>query len=114
LSAVTASKRRITKQAIACIYVRFECLTMLHTPLTTNLFLGLNQLDYTLNVFCVFKCVSAYFATLLGAIATLDMFSATQTQTLPFYLDGGKEALDYWRKYTTVHKHLSHKTHNHV
>ncbi|KAL5659715.1 hypothetical protein ACJX0J_032878 [Zea mays] len=30
-----------------------KCLTMLHTPLTTNLFLGLNQLDYTLNVFCL-------------------------------------------------------------
>ncbi|KAL5649786.1 hypothetical protein ACJX0J_040595, partial [Zea mays] len=29
----------------------FEYSTMLHTPLTTNLFLGLNQLDYTLNVF---------------------------------------------------------------
>ncbi|KAL5683874.1 hypothetical protein ACJX0J_010259 [Zea mays] len=28
------------------------CSTILHTPLTTSLFLGLNQLDYTLNVFC--------------------------------------------------------------
>ncbi|KAL5673025.1 hypothetical protein ACJX0J_017331, partial [Zea mays] len=27
------------------------CSTMLHTPLTTSLFLGLNQLDYTINVF---------------------------------------------------------------
>ncbi|KAL5653735.1 hypothetical protein ACJX0J_033054, partial [Zea mays] len=27
------------------------CSTILHTPLTTSLFLGLNQLDYTLNVF---------------------------------------------------------------
>ncbi|KAL5660517.1 hypothetical protein ACJX0J_027642, partial [Zea mays] len=26
------------------------CSTMLHTPLTTSLFLGLSQLDYTLNV----------------------------------------------------------------
>ncbi|KAL5675912.1 hypothetical protein ACJX0J_012043, partial [Zea mays] len=40
---------------LICILMAFGayCLTMLHTPLTTNLFLGLNQLDYTLNVFCL-------------------------------------------------------------
>ncbi|KAL5673375.1 hypothetical protein ACJX0J_017681, partial [Zea mays] len=46
------------------------CSTILHTPLTTSLFLGLNQLDYTLNVFSIFNlpnvskfgtCLSFFF-----------------------------------------------------
>ncbi|KAL5652738.1 hypothetical protein ACJX0J_038196 [Zea mays] len=42
----------LVSSMICLVFIQIsDCLTILHTPLTTSLFLGLNQLDYTLNVF---------------------------------------------------------------
>ncbi|KAL5653709.1 hypothetical protein ACJX0J_033028, partial [Zea mays] len=63
---------------------------MLHTPLTTSLFLGLNQLDYTLNVFNGGKItyISLYNLIAVGAVNINRYFNLGNLNIiLSIYLD---------------------------
>ncbi|KAL5682066.1 hypothetical protein ACJX0J_008451, partial [Zea mays] len=76
------------------------CSTILHTPLTTSLFLGLNQLDYTLNVFCSTilhtPLTTSLFLGLNQLDYTLNVFCSTILHTpLTTSLFLGLNQLDY-------------------
>ncbi|KAL5683307.1 hypothetical protein ACJX0J_009692, partial [Zea mays] len=77
-----------------------DCSTILHTPLATSLFLGLNQLDYTLNVFCSTilhtPLATSLFLGLNQLDYTLNVFCSTILHTpLATSLFLGLNQLDY-------------------